>query len=67
VSNVSLKVYDIMGREVAVLINDQKISPGLYNTEFDGSNLASDIYYKIIVTAKKLSTYSDVKKLVLLK
>ncbi len=66
-SNVSLKVYDIMGREVAVLINDQKISPGLYNTEFDGSNLASDIYYKIIVTAKKLSTYSDVKKLVLLK
>jgi mannose/cellobiose epimerase-like protein (N-acyl-D-glucosamine 2-epimerase family) len=41
--NVELKVYDILGREVATLINEQK-SPGTYEVQFSGANLASGVY-----------------------
>ena len=42
-SPVSLKVYDILGREVSVLVNERK-EPGSYEVKFDGSNLASGVY-----------------------
>jgi mannose/cellobiose epimerase-like protein (N-acyl-D-glucosamine 2-epimerase family) len=42
-SNVSLKVYDILGKEISVLVNGEK-SPGVYNISFDGSSLASGVY-----------------------
>ena len=41
--HVSLKVFDLLGREVAVLVNDMK-APGEYAVRFDGSGLASGIY-----------------------
>jgi hypothetical protein len=44
VSDVELTVYDVLGREVAVLINARK-TPGNYDIRFDGSNLASGVYY----------------------
>ena len=44
VSNVSLKVYDILGREVATLVNEVK-EAGYYTTSFDGSKLSSGIYF----------------------
>ena len=43
VSDVRLVVYDILGREVAVLVNEQKM-PGKYEVEFDASGLASGVY-----------------------
>ncbi|MBN2200957.1 T9SS type A sorting domain-containing protein [bacterium] len=43
-SDVRLTVYDMMGREVAVLAEGRK-SPGFYSVEFDGKNLASGIYF----------------------
>ncbi|MDP2209520.1 MAG: CehA/McbA family metallohydrolase [Bacteroidota bacterium] len=43
-SFVSLQVFDIFGREVQALVNGY-IQPGYYQVEFDGSNLASGIYY----------------------
>ncbi len=43
-SFVSLQVFDIFGREVQTLVNSY-IQPGYYQVEFDGSNLASGIYY----------------------
>jgi len=57
-SNVTLKVYDVLGREVATLVNEQK-SPGTYEVKFDGSNLASGMYlYRLqagnIVISKKM-------------
>lgn len=59
---VSLKVYNILGSEVATLVNENK-SAGSYNVTFDASNLASGIYlYKI-----QSGNFSAVKKLTLLR
>jgi photosystem II stability/assembly factor-like uncharacterized protein len=44
---VKLTVFDISGKEVAVLVNEEKI-PGKYEVTFDGSNFSSGIYiYKL--------------------
>ncbi|MEP5943383.1 MAG: T9SS type A sorting domain-containing protein, partial [Balneola sp.] len=39
----TLKVYDILGREVATLLNEN-MSSGSHDISFDGSNLSSGIY-----------------------
>ncbi len=43
VSDVSLIVYDVLGREVAVLVNEKK-APGDYKVNFDARGLASGVY-----------------------
>jgi photosystem II stability/assembly factor-like uncharacterized protein len=43
VSDVSLIVYDVLGRTVAALVNEKK-APGNYEARFDGSGLASGVY-----------------------
>jgi hypothetical protein len=40
---VTLKVYDVLGREVATLVNERKV-PGTYTVQFDASTLASGVY-----------------------
>ncbi|MEK7263251.1 MAG: T9SS type A sorting domain-containing protein [Bacteroidota bacterium] len=63
VSNVTLRVYDILGREVITLINNEQKEPGKYSVEFDGSNLPSGIYmYKLTA-----GSFSDSKQMMLLK
>jgi len=59
---VQLKVYDMLGREIASLVNEEQ-KPGNYEVEFNGSNLASGIYFYRIVT----NNYTAVKKMLLLK
>ena len=60
--NVSLKVYNITGTEVASLVNGYKQS-GSYSVEFDASTLTSGVYfYKISV-----NNFSEIKKMVLLR
>ncbi len=44
VSDVKLTVYDILGREVAVLVNERK-AVGTYEVKFDGTGLASGAYF----------------------
>ncbi len=41
---VTLKVYDILGREVATLVNERK-NAGSYEVKFDGSELSSGVYF----------------------
>ena len=41
---VTLKVYDVLGKEIETLVNEKK-SPGTYEVTFDGSTLASGIYF----------------------
>ncbi|MGV8017177.1 MAG: T9SS type A sorting domain-containing protein [Ignavibacteria bacterium] len=59
---VSMKVYDILGKEVATLVNEVK-NAGNYSVEFNASHLSSGIYfYKISVNG-----FSEVKKMTLIK
>jgi photosystem II stability/assembly factor-like uncharacterized protein len=60
--NVNLKIYDVLGREVATLVNEEKPA-GEYEVEFDGSSLTSGIYFYQIKAGEFLQT----KKMVLLK
>ncbi len=43
-TQVNLSVFDILGREVSVLVND-RTDAGVYEVKFDGSNLASGVYF----------------------
>lgn len=61
-SNVELKVYDILGKEIQTLVNKTQ-QPGTYKVEFSGAGLPSGIYvYKLTAGAKSLS-----RKMLLLK
>jgi hypothetical protein len=59
---VTLKVYDLLGREVSTLVNDYQ-QAGTFDVVFDGSNLASGVYYYQLITADLTAT----KKLMLTK
>ena len=59
---VSLKVYDILGKEVKTLVNEIK-QPGVYQVEFDGSNLASGAYFYRLESGD----FVDIKRMILLK
>ncbi|MCB0743047.1 MAG: T9SS type A sorting domain-containing protein, partial [Ignavibacteriae bacterium] len=50
---VSLKFYDVLGREVATLIN-QSQKPGIYKTVWNATNFASGIYYYSLKTNNKI-------------
>jgi hypothetical protein len=62
VKNVTLVVYDILGREVATLVNEKQ-KPGNYEVIFDASNYPSGVYFYRL----QAGDYSNVKKLILLK
>ncbi len=67
---VSLKVFDLLGREVAALVNQYQ-NAGYYSTEFSGKNLSSGIYfYKLTVGYNESGSsriYTESKKFILLK
>lgn len=59
---VKIKVYDILGKEVATIVNEQ-MNAGTYNLTFDASKLSSGVYmYKITA-----GNFSDIKKMMLIK
>ena len=68
-SQVTIKIFDIIGREIATLVNETK-EPGYYSVSFDGTNYSSGVYfYRIDVRQAGSSTvsFTNVKKMVLLK
>lgn len=63
--NVKLKVYNILGKEVATLVNGYKTA-GNYQVEFDlkdTKNISSGVYYYKL----EAGTFSDIKKMIVLK
>ena len=68
----TLKVYDVLGNEIATLVNEEKPA-GEYEVEFDGSVLTGGIYfYQLLVSALqskdgRAQEFVDVKKMILLK
>ncbi len=61
-SRVQLKVYDVLGNEVAVLVNEEKPA-GSYEVNFDASQLSSGIYfYKL-----QAGSFTETKKMILVR
>jgi photosystem II stability/assembly factor-like uncharacterized protein len=61
--NVKIAVYDLLGRETAVLVNETQ-NAGNYEVTFDGSNLSSGMYFYKLQAGTE---FSDVKKMILTK
>lgn len=61
-SFVSLKIYNILGKEIATLVNEYK-NPGNYKNLFNGKNLSSGVYYTVL----KADKYMQVRKMLLIK
>ncbi len=59
---VTIKIYDLLGREMTTLVNELKTS-GYHKLEFDGRNLTSGIYFYRI----NAGNFLDIKKFILLK
>jgi hypothetical protein len=66
VSKVSIRVYDMTGREVVTLVNEVK-DKGYYTAEFDGTNLASGVYFYRIITDGADQNFSKTVKMILVK
>ena len=61
-SFITIKVYDVLGKEITTLVNEEKLS-GSYEVEFNGGGLASGIYYYRITAGN----FSQTKKMIYLK
>jgi len=59
---VTLKVYDLLGREIATIINEEK-PIGEYEVEFDAAGLPSGIYFYQL----RSGNYTETKKMVLIR
>ncbi|HPI38907.1 MAG TPA: T9SS type A sorting domain-containing protein, partial [Ignavibacteriaceae bacterium] len=60
--HVTIKIYDVLGKEVALLVNQQK-EPGIYSVEFNGSHLASGIYFYEL----RVNQFRQIKKMLLVR
>jgi len=61
-AKVKITVYDILGREIAALVN-QQLQPGTYEVDFDGTNFASGVYFYNI----RAGEFMHSRKMVLIK
>jgi hypothetical protein len=67
-ANVNLRVFNLLGQEVANILNNRAYSAGHQIVNFSGSNLTSGIYiYKLEVRGFDGSNFSAIKKMMLLK
>jgi len=58
---VTLKIYDILGREVATLVNENDMPAGTYEVEWNASNYSSGIYFYTL----KAGNFKETKKMIL--
>ena len=65
-SDVSIKVYDLPGREIATVVSEEK-APGNYKIIFNGNRMSSGVYFYRMICNYGTRKYSEVKKLLLLK
>ena len=65
---VKLIVFDVLGREVAILVNEQ-LKPGTYEVDWNASNFSSGVYfYQLTVSSEQLTEmYRDTKRMILIK
>jgi hypothetical protein len=66
---VSLKIYDLIGREVATLVSEP-LSAGRYTRQWNAANMPSGVYFyrlQVYPDAVGAGSYTETKKLILLK
>ena len=61
-SDVKLIIYDVLGREITTLVNEQ-LKLSTYEVEWDGTNYPSGVYFYKLIT----QYYSETRKMVLIK
>ncbi len=59
---VTMKVFDVLGREVKTLVNEVK-APGVYSVDFNGTELSSGVYFYRLES----NGFTDIKKMLLIK
>jgi len=59
---VLLKIYDVLGKEIAVLVNEQ-LKPGIYEINWNAENLPSGVYFYSLIT----NEFTQTKKMVVVK
>jgi len=62
-SNITLKVYNANGQEVATLVNNEVVTPGTKEVSFNGNNLSSGIYFYTLFAGD----FKETKKMMLIK
>jgi hypothetical protein len=67
-SNVRITVYNLIGQQVAVLVDQASMGAGHHEVVMDAGSISSGVYlYRIAATAENGETFSSVKKMVLVK
>ena len=68
VNNISLKVYDLTGRLMETLVNENQ-KPGIYQIQWEGKDQANGVYFYRLTTGglDELSPYTVTKKMILLR
>ncbi|PIX94294.1 MAG: peptidase S8, partial [Ignavibacteria bacterium CG_4_10_14_3_um_filter_37_18] len=61
-SFVTLKVHNVLGKEVAALVNEE-VQAGMHSVNFDASHLSSGIYFYTL----KTNSFMQTKKMILLR
>ena len=59
---VLLKIYDVLGKEIAVLVN-QDLKPGIYEIDWNAENIPSGVYFYSLIT----NEFTKTRKMVVLK
>ncbi len=68
-SNAKIIIYDLLGREITTLVNEQ-LKPGSYEVDWDGSSFASGVYFYQLVVGDNTNNgegYIETKRMVLIK
>ena len=72
-SVVTLKIYNILGEEVATIVNSEMLEAGTHKRSFDmqsgtqSAQLSSGIYFYRLNAKSQNRSFSDIKKMVLIK
>ena len=66
-ARVSLIVYDLLGKEVAVLAENRNYDSGTYTLQFDASPYASGVYFYRLTARSRENMYQKVLKMILLR
>ena len=61
-NDVNITVFDLLGREVKILVNERK-APGVYEVSFDASGLSSGVYFYRMTAG----SFSQMRKMMLIK